>query len=185
MKKIIAVLGFVLVSSAANASSDMTSSYSTSSISNNTAGHFSITGDIAAGFDSIENGVMSVNPQVEYFVMDKVSLGVATNLMTSYSDGADSQYGISAGPSATWHFWNMEQVSTYGGANWMFNNLVSSSQASFSDRLTHDLGFTIGANYNFVSWFGMGPKVKWNVSNVTNEARNSALSADIGLYFYL
>lgn len=139
---------------------------------NTIAGHFALTGDLSIGYGSVVGFFGSVQPQLEYFVVDRLSLGAATEF--HYAAGKQFRY-MAIGPSATYHFWNYGQFSSYAGVSGYLFNTHSDSVNSYSGSL--------GANYNFSPSFGAGPKLTYTYYSSDYEY-NSRLRGEVGLYLY-
>lgn len=140
---------------------------------------FSIsTSSIGVGHGSVQGFSMTIEPRFEYFVADRLALGIQTGLTTSFSS-ADTRFSL--GPIATYHFWNTKSLSAYTGGSFIFNNLTR--QNGFPT--TRTLGFYLGANYNFSSWFGVGPRVTFSAwTSGTPVSTTSIVFDAINLYFY-
>ncbi len=102
----------------------------------------------------------SVSPTVEYFVTQGVGVGGTVGL----SSGTEMNAMLSVGPSATYHFWQQDQVSAYTSSSLILGNVARSN--NMDRTLTFNIG--LGANYNFTPWFGIGPRINMSISQVTN-----------------
>ncbi len=132
---------------------------------------------IGGGYGTSQGVIMTMGPRVEYFVIDRLALGLQTGFSTTAF--SSNQSDISIGPAATYHFWNTMNLSAYTGASFVFGNLVRNSGA-----VTRTLGLNVGANYNFASWFGVGPRLTYNAYLYESESISTVKLDAINLYFY-
>jgi hypothetical protein len=133
------------------------------------------TSNIQYNYNSVSKSSMTMAPGAEYFVIDRLSLGAVTSLTTNF----DNMTVISAGPSATYHFWNQDHFSSYGSANFLFQNLTKNSGGD----ITNGINVIVGANYNLAPWFGVGPRLTYNIQTATGTSNSVNLDA-INLFFY-
>lgn len=104
--------------------------------------------------------VFTVSPTVEYFIKD----GLAVGGIASVASGTQMNAVLSVGPAASLHFWQDDHLSAYTSSSFVFGNITKSNNLD----LTYTFNLGIGANYNFTSWFGIGPRLNLAVSNATN-----------------
>src|SRR5687768_16365452 len=74
------------------------------------AGTLTVTGGAGVGYATNMGLITRIAPQVEYFLLDRVSVGGLASVDTRFKRGTTY---LSAGPSATVHFLNWERLSAY------------------------------------------------------------------------
>lgn len=141
------------------------------------------------GFGNGQTLAFALEPQVEYFVMDRLAVGGVIGLSTNLN-GYGNSTAFSIGPSATYHFWNENRFSAYGSTNLLLSTSgVSSSTTTYGGKVNSaSYGSTYvifnlsgGANYNFAPWFGIGPRVTLGISS----AAASLNISFVNLFFYI
>lgn len=128
------------------------------------------------------------SPRVEYFIIDRLAIGIQTSLFSKVMGSEEDSYKdghlLSVGPAATYYFLNQNKISAYVSAAYLFGDLAGHYVDSSGSL---DLG--LGVNYNFTSWFGMGPRLGWNAQKISLWGDSTTYSSFeiklINLFFYL
>ncbi len=173
---LVAMIALVIsLTASANSSSEQLSSISARPYANINTDAWSLgLNNIALTYGSVtKTTFMSMGPSVEYFFMDRASLGMATHFSTSFAKNSTT---LSAGPSATYHFFSEGRLSLYGNTAYILHHLTTTGAS-----VTGSLNLSVGGNYHFTPWFGLGPKVTTSISSAATDLTIEA----INLTFYL
>jgi hypothetical protein len=167
---------FSLLTSNGSASIESFENVSTARLYTNIlAGDLSIsTSSLGFGLASDSKFFLTMKPRIEYFVLDRLALGLQTQWSTNLSN--DTRFSL--GPAITYHFWASKMLSAYAGACYLFPSYGNSpSQTTRS----HSVDFSLGGNYNVTPWFGLGPRISY----ILEKDRTSFDLSIINLFFYL
>jgi len=98
-----------------------------------------------AGWNSDAGRVSSISPQIEYFFIDQLSVGLSGRMQMQPNVKPNYFFG----PSLTFYFWGMEKWSASAGAKY------------YLSRTGDSLVLSTGLNYHLSENFAIGPRVNW------------------------
>jgi len=134
------------------------SNTSSKNIANMNANHFSITASsLGLGYSSAAGFLFAISPKVEYFVLDRVSVGGRVGVSTA-SGGYFGASAFEIGPSATYYFWENNRFAAYGTGAFLFQSVPAVS--GMNSLANYKLEVAGGVNYSFFSWFAAGPSLR-------------------------
>ncbi len=121
----------------------------------------------------------SVTPQLEYFVMDNLSMGGTLRLLGSSGGNSDSYTGYGLGPSATYYFYQDGNLAFYGAQNFSFTKYSDSSK-TFSEGET-----SVGAKYFFAPQvaFGMGLSYQYALTTDWGFENQTSMTGSFSFYY--
>ncbi len=161
-----------------SSSQPLTASSDLSRPANILKSNIEVGGSFALGYGSATGFGVTLNPAVEYFVMDKLSVGGTVNLYTS----ADYQtYG--AGPSFTYYFMQKAQWAAFAGGSGLYNNNYASSYNAYSNL---SVTAKVGLNYFVDASVAFGPSLSYTEYSMRNSGGYDPYqSSNISLLFHL
>lgn len=141
------------------------------------AGHLTVSiNALGVGYATGDVGfVAGISPSVEYFVWDRLALGGTANISRIFK----SETTLNGGPSVSYHFWDDGRFSAYAGAAYLFG-----VNSTIAQTLPPGLSLYVGGNYNFASWFGLGPRVAFNHNFSKSDDNDNLKLLLVNVYFY-
>lgn len=116
-------------------------------------GDIMVGGSLGFAYHTFSRLTFELNPTIEYFVVDRLSLGGTVGL--SFSEYSNSYL---VGPSATYYFWKEDRLTANVGAELRIGRYEYDSYDSGRVTKTATLGrFRLGLNYFLTPEVSVGP----------------------------
>ena len=125
-------------------------------IPNLEVGRYMTAGSIGFTSDSNHGVNLHLNPAIEYFFTDRLSVGgkINASIQSGYNAGG-------FGPSATYHYWKQDRLDAYAGADILYyrtGRLSSDRHRLYGDSWTN-LDVNAGLNYFVTPAVAFGPEL--------------------------
>lgn len=115
-------------------------------------GDVMVGGSLGFSYSTYSKLTFELNPTVEYFVADRLSLGGTVGLMFS-----ESYNSYLVGPSATYYFWKEDRLTANVGAEIRFGYFEYDNGAGRVTENATTGRFRIGLNYFLTPEVSLGP----------------------------